>query len=1306
MKKIYLSFAIVAGASIVLLYSLLSPNKVEKNHTLSQVEDDVYDKDITILKERYARFEKMSTRDVKDIPKKDRPDLAARHEMLKTMDPSLGFPPSERRFRAYKTAMKMLRSKGRKAIDNVEWTERGPDNIAGRTRALMFDPNDPNHQKVWAGGVTGGLWYNDNISDPSTTWKKIDDMMANLSIGSITHDPNATRTFYMGTGNAITFGVRGAGLWKSTDAGDNWEQIPSTDNSDFFFVQKIVVTESSTVLAGTREGLFRSTNGGDSWEKVMEEAISDIELTGGILYVGTYKGKAMKSTNDGIDFDDITPALNGERVELGTTPSNPSLVYAIAEKDLNVGWFRKSEDGGANWVDVTIPRNIGFNCQEVVDVDFTRNQAWYNLILAIDPNNTDMVIAGGINLHRSMNGGQDWENISFWIDGACDSYVHADQHAIEYNPANDRQVIFGTDGGVALTEDITAIDPVINHRNRGYNVTQFYAVATTNESASNNFLAGAQDNGTQRFVSAGLNSTTEANGGDGAFCFIDQDDPTLQIASFVFNTYVLSTNGGLAFSYIGVGESAGRFTNPADYDDKTNILYAAHDVGKYVSYTIGETGNVTHQIDSIGLNKNIASSIKVSPYTDNRIFIASAARSIFSSEQASALYMVDNANTKPVEKRIDGEKLPKGFISSIDIGKDDDHLLVTLSNYGIASVWETTDGGTTWNNKEGNLPDMPVRWGIYNPKNPRQVLLATEVGVWSTDNIGTGSPVWEPTNAGLANVRCDMLQYRASDGLVTVATFGRGVFTTDVFSPDISAQFSQDQNISYIGKPIQFTNRSIGKVDLRDYLWNFGDGTTSTEQNPLHTYTDAGTYTVSLTINGSSVEEKTESVHILPNRGDTYLSADGGDFESNTLDFATERISGTEFKLGKSSITGKEGTTSGERAWVSGITGDYTNLSFASLYTPEFDFSKKSSYTLSFNINHKIESEGPDKARDGCIVEYSTDQGETWFKIGNQVEDGWYNQTTIVNNVVFEPGEGVFSGSSNGFKKKTRDLTFLQGNEKVALRFSFRSDGGTIDAGLAIDDFEIISTIVDFQSDVTTTECPRDTVTFSENIVGNLLDTYEWDFGEGAIPATATTPGPHKVVYTKGGTKTISLNINGDFPLSKTDFITVGEGPDEVATISQDINTFILSTDAVGTGYQWFRNNIAITQNGTGPTLDPISSGEYVLRIDQTDGCPLYSEPFTTGIVGLDKATFESSFSIYPNPSRDFIAIESDISFKKRTQVMVYNLLGEVVFNKSYPTLGKGQKIVLDLQQHARGTYLIDIFTDEYNLLRKIQKID
>jgi WD40 repeat protein len=124
------------------------------------------------------------------------------------------------------------------------------------------------------------------------------------------------------------------------------------------------------------------------------------------------------------------------------------------------------------------------------------------------------------------------------------------------------------------------------------------------------------------------------------------------------------------------------------------------------------------------------SALKVSPYNDV-VFLGIA---------NGRIYKYTNASTAtPTLTRIDTFTTNAGWVSSIDVGGSDDTILITFSNYGVTSVWETANGGVTWRNKEGNLPDMPIRWALYNPNNRNQVVAATEVGVWSTDNFATGA---------------------------------------------------------------------------------------------------------------------------------------------------------------------------------------------------------------------------------------------------------------------------------------------------------------------------------------------------------------------------------------------------------------------------------------------------------------------------------------------------------------------------------------------------------------------------------------
>ena len=190
--------------------------------------------------------------------------------------------------------------------------------------------------------------------------------------------------------------------------------------------------------------------------------------------------------------------------------------------------------------------------------------------------------------------------------------------------------------------------------------------------------------------------------------------------------------------------------------------------------------------------------------------------------------------------------MPTGSVSCVAIETgNDNHLLATYSNYGINSVWETTNGGTSWTSVEGNVPDMPVRWALFNPSNATQALIATELGVWSTDLLNGASTVWGPSASGIPNTRVDMLQIRTSDKLVAAATHGRGLFTSDVFTTAY-ADFGANKRLTYTTKQIQFSDASYKSSS---WNWDFGDGTTSNVKNPLKSYNTPGLYTVTLTIN-------------------------------------------------------------------------------------------------------------------------------------------------------------------------------------------------------------------------------------------------------------------------------------------------------------------------------------------------------------------------------------------------------------------------------------------------------------------------
>ncbi|MFA0965022.1 S-layer homology domain-containing protein [Roseivirga sp. BDSF3-8] len=813
MKKVYQFTGIILLILVSVLgwYSISTQNTPSANEKMPDADQRLTDKAGTASQERLGQLKTTGAVE------------AAHLEYLKTMDPTTGQVPVLRGLEAFRAARRQAANL--RAIPGVVWDARGPSDVAGRVRSLMFDPNDPNSTKVWAASETGGLWYNNDITNPSSSWYNVDDFWTNLNISSLAYDPTNPTHYYAATGVQYDGRTRpGAGIWKSTDQGQTWTQMASTTGTNFRLISAIAFTPSGTLLATTNDGIYRSADQGLNWTKVQGgDFLSDLEVDpNGIIYAGVQQNNnagIYKSTDDGLSFTQLSlpaSATGGQRVEIAVADSNPSVVYAVAGYT-NVSYFIKSTDGGQTWASLSIP-NL-FTCNgEDTSADFTRGQAIHDLVLEINPTDQFTVYLGGINLLRSVNGGASFAQVSNWY-GSCTSVVHADQLTMAFRPGNTNEAVFGNDGGVyyspvAGDRTLGNHQMYFNPHNKNLNITQFYSVDQRNTAGDDYMLAGTQDNGTQKFTLPGYANTTMPTGGDGGFAHIDQDNPDLQVTAYVYNYYWLSQDGGNTFKVFSDDVETGSFINPTDYDDDANVLYTVTDGSANYMYSTPldnpTFSNITLIPGSTAVPGSITA-IKVSPYTPNRIFIA-----VQGFLSPPFIYMVDNANTQsPTVTNLspNGGGMDIGsYCSSLDVGASDNQILATFSNYGInTSVVETRDGGATWLNRQGNLPDMPIRWGLYHPKNTSEVMLATEVGVWSTDNITVSSPDWGVTNANLANVRCDMLKYRKSDGYVAVATYGRGVYTTNIWS--------------YIDIKNHWAETEIRYMLENDLLAGYSDGT-------------------------------------------------------------------------------------------------------------------------------------------------------------------------------------------------------------------------------------------------------------------------------------------------------------------------------------------------------------------------------------------------------------------------------------------------------------------------------------------------
>ena len=774
--------------------------------------------------------------------KPDNPDLAAFQNYFMTIDPEEKRVPFEKLVDAYKYKKELsssLRTKSETTA--IEWTETG-SNMGGRTRAIMYDPNDINGNKVWAGGVTGGLWYNNDITNDNSSWLAVNDYWPNLSVSSITYDPNEPMTFYVGTGEYQTArhiyressGV-GIGIWKSTDGGDSWNILSSTE--EWKYISDIKVRDEngvSAIYAGVvsgfyhginhqsepSDGLYRSIDGGATWEQILPNiagedvpyAPADLDLgPEGRIFVGTMKnlagdgGASILYSDLGIQgswtvYDDYETIIELDpsypvpgRVIIACSPSDVNRVYAL----VGAGWIDnmggnraegryilKSTDGGDSWSTTNLPGG---------DTDWA-SLSWHAFIGSVNPSDPDDVFVGGLDVWKTSNGGNNWNHLSDWslmYNGGGDDYVHADQHVQLYKEGSSTEMMLGSDGGIFYTGNANSTNPIFEEKNKNYSTLQFYSCDIYPVPGMNYFVGGLQDNGTLLYMGDPLDINDMIDGGDGAYCFFDKNEPPIMITSTYYNSYTLFMNWNYYDDFGDYG--TGVFVNPADYDSENNILYA-----NGVTFTGGNSNSLLRvsgipnnpydQLVNINAGVNVYfSQVKVSPYAPD------GSSTLFVGSQDGRLFKVTNAQATPSISEIGSGDFPTAYLSSIDVGGSEDTLVVTFSNYGVPSVWQTYDGGVVWTDISGNLPDMPIRWAIYHPQNSQQIMLATEIGIWTTKAAGAEEVIWEP-DIIMPNVRVDMLQMRDIDNTVVAATHGRGLIY-GVWEYDTSTSISENESV-------------------------------------------------------------------------------------------------------------------------------------------------------------------------------------------------------------------------------------------------------------------------------------------------------------------------------------------------------------------------------------------------------------------------------------------------------------------------------------------------------------------------------
>ncbi len=710
---------------------------------------------------------------------------------------------------AYRQAQLTSQQDRGSALDEP-WTFAGPTNIGGRItdieRTTTLTP-----AVLYVGSASGGIF---KTIDEGNTWVPIFDEAANLSIGDIALAPSDEQILYVGTGEPNAGGgsiaYDGFGVYKSTDGGDSWDhlglsQVGSVgrllvhpDDPDRCFVGAM----GRLFEDNADRGLYRTSDGGVSWEQVLfiNDSTGIIDLVmhphhPDTLYAAAWErvrrvnrnnyggphSGIYRSYDGGDTWEKLTNGLpsTGGRIGLAIAATDPDIVMAFWADDQSgkLKGLYKSVNGGDAWNTIN---KIGID-----DVSF---MYWFGRIF-IDPLDEDIIYVTSLEMFRSTDGGQTWEEN---FNG-----VHADQHDLWMDPADPARMYLGNDGG--LYSSTNRGDNYV--KMNGLPITQFYT-SEIDYSEPHRVYGGTQDNGTMRTLSGKEDEWQRIYGGDGFRVRVDPLDNTYVYAEYQYGNMARSVNGGNSFNSAlnGISPSDRKNWNtpfilhpqdPSILYYGSNKLYRSDD--RAVSWTAISpdlTGNPAQQ----NLTYGTITAISVSPLDDQIIYVGT--------DVGLVQLSTDGGNTWNVVS----DALPDRWVTSITADPEDSQTAyVTFSGfrYGadIGHVFKTENGGMDWTDLTGNFPDIPIN-DLVVIADRDYLVIATDIGIYFTGDEGLN---WELMGTGLPNLVITDLTYHDTEEILVAATYGRGIYTLDL-TDVVLLDPPPSQNIRMAAQPNPFRN--------------------------------------------------------------------------------------------------------------------------------------------------------------------------------------------------------------------------------------------------------------------------------------------------------------------------------------------------------------------------------------------------------------------------------------------------------------------------------------------------------------------
>ena len=631
---------------------------------------------------------------------------------------------------------------------------------AGRVNRVVVSHQDT--AQWYACAPSGGLWRS---VDSGRHWNPLGTQdWAGMGVSDVALHPHDSLNVLAATGDSDFGSAYGVGLMSTPDMGETWQTTGLT----------FALSESATcsrvhrkmgapdhILVATSDGIWLSEDDGVSFVLTHPGICSDLiphPNDSAVWHAAMRPGELMRSNDGGRHWTaaaGLPSSFSVSRYTLATSASNPSFVAAIAAKSGSQGLkgFYVSQDSGHTYTEVPdLPNLLGWTYE---GVDFG-GQGFYDLALAIDPQDAQHIIAGGVNIWESQDGGMTWACIGHWFGEQDADFVHADHHALCFIPGGNGWVS-AHDGGVSRksAEGFTSLCD-------GLNVGQVYNLGFAN-SRPDRLISGWQDNGINLLKD---DIHAQVIGADGFHCLIDPDEPDTFIAAEYFGKTHLSVDGGWSWN-LWLGSNGEGVNERGDWNTPMSFSPSNPDrvfVAKHRLYWTDNQGESWEQTNVLpGAEMEV---LALAPSDDSTAVVA---RGNF------AFLTQDLQGWTPLAGLPD---LP--ILDVVFDHTDPDVFWIGFGGYSSGQrVWTTTDAGLSWNNQGEGLPDLPVNT-LARHEESGDVYAGTDAGVYVLTN-GTG--LWTPYKSGLPEVLCSDLGIRSSTGELLLATYGSGVWRAPLFTP-------------------------------------------------------------------------------------------------------------------------------------------------------------------------------------------------------------------------------------------------------------------------------------------------------------------------------------------------------------------------------------------------------------------------------------------------------------------------------------------------------------------------------------------